>query len=98
MRRGLPTGGLDVEAGITTMDDDTRLVGIDGRDALFGLVIRPRAGDPGGVTVETWGSGLYRRMAAAYLYRVADALDAAGADDGEPAVSVPRDRGGHAPS
>ncbi|MFJ6616648.1 hypothetical protein ACIQOW_03565 [Kitasatospora sp. NPDC091335] len=66
---------------------ETNIVAIDGRDALFFLIVRP--GTPGpsgsGVVLEHGGSGLTKARAAYILRQVADRLeDAAVAEVLEP--------------
>lgn len=49
---------------------------------LFGLALTLRP--DGGVTAETFGDGMTRATASAYLRRIADALEAEAVADGEP--------------
>ncbi|MFJ2863718.1 hypothetical protein [Kitasatospora sp. NPDC087314] len=59
-------------------EQNTSMVAIDGRDALFFLIVRPGAQGASGsnVTLEHGGSGLTRAQAAYILRQVADRLDA----------------------
>ncbi|GAA2112576.1 hypothetical protein GCM10009759_55450 [Kitasatospora saccharophila] len=56
--------------------DDTQLVAIDGRDALFYLIVRPGA-DTANVVLEHGGKGMSKQQAAYILRTTADKLDPA---------------------
>lgn len=56
---------------------DTRLVAVDGRDALAGVIIRPSPDDPDRCVLDAWANGIGKREAAFYLRHVADLWDRA---------------------
>ncbi|TQF04795.1 hypothetical protein E6W39_24415 [Kitasatospora acidiphila] len=62
--------------------DDVSMVAIDGRDALFFLIVRP--GPSSNVLLEHGGSGLSKPQAAYILRQVADRLDAESAAETAP--------------
>lgn len=68
--------------------DNTTMVAIDGRDALFFLIVRPgadRTASGGrGVVLEHGGHGLTKPQAAYILRQVANRLDAESAAETAP--------------
>lgn len=66
-------------------EPETKLVMVDGRDALAYILIRPREDGTPGVAVDAGANGMSKAHAAAYMRQVADMWDppSAGAGPGE---------------
>lgn len=62
----------------------TKFAMIDGRDALFGLIVKQAPDDPDGVFVDTFGAGLSPRGAAEVCRQMAARLDTLAEERGEP--------------
>lgn len=94
-RPDVPSVGIGLELSRATAETETEMVAIDGRDALFFLIVRPGPGStpPGGpsVLLEHGGSGISQGQAAYILRQVADRLDAAE----KAAAAAWPPRGGH---